>query len=251
MLLSILEETATFTCRVIGFPRPTITWLINGNPLSDDRFISVYELDGICTLVITEVIEEDDTVYELVATNEAGTVTTEAELIIPVDEKSNVAMNQYPQEVQITFEVPEKQPITVELPEEKPTEQIPQMTEDVRETIEAVIEEKPHMALREAQITFAVPEEQPIEVNATEVYPDDKHVEEVPKKLEDVRETIEVVIKEKPEAPQEVQITLGVLGEHPIEEMPQMDIQKRYLSKKPLKNQNMLRRQLKLSWKKT
>lgn len=135
-------------------------------------------------------------------------------------EKSNVAMNQYPQEVQITFEVPEKQPITVELPEEKPTEQIPQMTEDVRETIEAVIEEKPHMALREAQITFAVPEEQPIEVNATEVYPDNKQVEEVPKKLEDVRETIEVVIKEKPEAPQEVQITLGVLGEHPIEEMP-------------------------------
>ncbi|PIK60943.1 hypothetical protein BSL78_02118, partial [Apostichopus japonicus] len=78
-----IGDEARFICRVVGFPRPTITWVINGQPLRGDRFISVYDLDGTVTLVITEVIEEDETVYELIATNEAGTVRTEAELIIP------------------------------------------------------------------------------------------------------------------------------------------------------------------------
>ena len=77
-----IGEEVRFVCNIIGYPRPSITWLINRQPVRSDRFITMYELDGTCTLIIKEVIEEDETVYECVAENQAGFVSTQAELII-------------------------------------------------------------------------------------------------------------------------------------------------------------------------
>ena len=77
-----IGEEVRFVCNIIGYPRPSITWLINRQPVRSDRFITMYELDGTCTLIIKEVIEEDETVYECVAENQAGLVSTQAELII-------------------------------------------------------------------------------------------------------------------------------------------------------------------------
>ncbi|PIK60945.1 putative titin-like [Apostichopus japonicus] len=265
-----IGDTATFTCRVIGFPRPTITWLINGNPLSDDRFISVYELDGICTLVITEVIEEDETVYELVATNEAGTVTTEAELLIPVDEfherhrgpaelpeeqpsESDEPDRQLeaPTEKEITIEVPEEQspkealptkqvpledlprdelpeeehpiedhPVEEQpddtLPEDFPVEDKPEKT--FQDTLELTVDEEPRLP-QEIQITFDIPEERQPDV---EEPMEETPAEELPvteKPSEPITETTEVVIEEKPEQPQEVEITFEVPEEKQPEEV--------------------------------
>ncbi|PIK60946.1 putative titin-like [Apostichopus japonicus] len=255
-----IGDTATFTCRVIGFPRPTITWLINGNPLSDDRFISVYELDGICTLVITEVIEEDETVYELVATNEAGTVTTEAELLIPVDEKPDAPEKHSPQEVQITFEIPEEKPIEeqpidekpleefherhrgpAELPEEQPSEsdepdrQLEAPTEK-EITIEVPEEQSPEEALPTKKVPLEdlprdeLPEEEhPIEDHPVEEQPDDTLPAEFPveDKPEDTfQDTLELTVDEEPRLPQEIQITFDIPEEsqpdveEPMEETP-------------------------------
>ena len=81
---------AYFSCLILGNPRPTFQWFSNGRPLQGDRFISIFNLDGTCELIITEVQEEDETVYICRAENPAGTVTTEAELIIPGVGKSTL-----------------------------------------------------------------------------------------------------------------------------------------------------------------
>ena len=52
---------------------------------------------------------------------------------------------------------------------------------------------------QEGQITFEIPEGKPIEEQPTEKYPEEMPIEEAPDKPEDVRETIEVIIEEKPE----------------------------------------------------
>ena len=85
-----IGSRAHFTCFILGSPRPTFQWSVNGRPLQGDRFISIFNLDGICELIITEVQEEDETVYVCRAENPAGVVTTEAELIIPGTGKSNI-----------------------------------------------------------------------------------------------------------------------------------------------------------------
>jgi len=33
-VIASVEETAEFDCNVNGFPRPTVTWMINGGPMS-------------------------------------------------------------------------------------------------------------------------------------------------------------------------------------------------------------------------
>ncbi|PIK60942.1 putative titin-like, partial [Apostichopus japonicus] len=243
-----IGDEARFICRVVGFPRPTITWVINGQPLRGDRFISVYDLDGTVTLVITDVIEEDETVYELIATNEAGTVRTEAELIIP-GHKPEV-----PEDTEVTLEI-------VEIPlEEQPVEEIPKedfperqrgpadVPEDVQaspveavlspehpEEVEFVLEiEKPEEKLPAEEV---LPEEPIIE----EIPVTEKPIEKTPVKLpeddtpeETFRDTLELTVDEEPRLPQEIQITFDLpeerqplmeerIEETPVEKLPETE----------------------------
>ena len=77
-------QEARLECIIDGYPTPRIMWLREGRPLEGDRFLSIQEQDGTCTLVITVVIEEDEGEYEVRATNQLGTTSSFASLIIHI-----------------------------------------------------------------------------------------------------------------------------------------------------------------------
>ncbi|XP_072180968.1 uncharacterized protein [Diadema setosum] len=146
---------ASFTCMIIGKPRPTVQWLANGRPLTGDRFISVFSLDGTCELVITEVQEEDETVYTCHAENSAGVVTTTAELIIPRERPKELAP------VEITLE---GAPQTIEeVSVQKTTTTITKEVEELPEVIEIEVDDT------EAQVTASRITEEIIREVTTEV----------------------------------------------------------------------------------
>ncbi|PIK60944.1 putative titin-like [Apostichopus japonicus] len=233
-----IGDEARFICRVVGFPRPTITWVINGQPLRGDRFISVYDLDGTVTLVITEVIEEDETVYELIATNEAGTVRTEAELIIPGHERPlpdtteeitleiiQEPLEEQPVEEKPLEDFPERQRGPAELPEEQPIEsdeperqiEAPLETEITIEVPRNNHQKRLFLLKKFHKKTFLKTKRQPDVKNPWRDSREELPVTEKPS--EPITETTEVVIEEKPEQPQEVEITFEVPEEKQPEEV--------------------------------
>ena len=72
-----------FECRVVGYPRPTVTWFKDGRDITkNDRFEFDYSVDGIITMVIHNVTFTDQGVYSCRAENSEGWAATAALLNI-------------------------------------------------------------------------------------------------------------------------------------------------------------------------
>ncbi|XP_015256013.1 PREDICTED: protogenin-like [Cyprinodon variegatus] len=74
--------TARFMCQAEGVPPPRIRWLKNGEDVHLNGRIKMY--NG--KLVITQIIPEDDAIYQCMAENEQGSVLSLARLIVVMSE---------------------------------------------------------------------------------------------------------------------------------------------------------------------
>ncbi|XP_075883466.1 protogenin B-like [Nelusetta ayraudi] len=74
--------TARFMCQAKGLPTPRISWLKNGQEVHLNGRIKMYN----SKLVITQIIPEDDAIYQCVAENEQGSVLSLARLIVVMSE---------------------------------------------------------------------------------------------------------------------------------------------------------------------
>ncbi|ESO04845.1 hypothetical protein HELRODRAFT_111318 [Helobdella robusta] len=78
-------DDVTFVCRVVGTPRPKITWLVDGVEIELSRRRESYEItyeENRCTLVLTKVESRDEGEYAVKAVNEAGSCLTTACLTV-------------------------------------------------------------------------------------------------------------------------------------------------------------------------
>lgn len=70
-----------FECRVIGYPRPSITWWKDGRDITtDNRYEFDYSVDGIITMIIEKVAQKDQGCYQCRAENSEGWAATAAYL---------------------------------------------------------------------------------------------------------------------------------------------------------------------------
>ncbi|XP_068596046.1 protogenin B-like [Brachionichthys hirsutus] len=74
--------TARFMCQAEGMPPPRISWLKNGEEVHLNGRIKMYS----SKLVITQIIPEDDAIYQCLAENEQGSVLSLARLIVVMSE---------------------------------------------------------------------------------------------------------------------------------------------------------------------
>ncbi|KAM3609193.1 uncharacterized protein V6R79_010862 [Siganus canaliculatus] len=74
--------TARFMCQAEGVPLPHISWLKNGEQVHLNGRIKMYN----SKLVITQIIPEDDAIYQCVAESEQGSVLSLARLIVVMSE---------------------------------------------------------------------------------------------------------------------------------------------------------------------
>ncbi|KAG7245479.1 hypothetical protein INR49_010930 [Caranx melampygus] len=74
--------TARFMCQAEGVPPPRITWLKNGEEVHLNGRIKMYN----SKLVITQIIPEDDAIYQCMAESEQGSVLSLARLIVVMSE---------------------------------------------------------------------------------------------------------------------------------------------------------------------
>uniref|UniRef100_A0A3B5MLU6 Protogenin n=1 Tax=Xiphophorus couchianus TaxID=32473 RepID=A0A3B5MLU6_9TELE len=74
--------TARFMCQAEGVPPPRICWLKNGEEVHLNGRIKMYN----SKLVITQIIPEDDAIYQCMAENEQGSVLSLARLIVVMSE---------------------------------------------------------------------------------------------------------------------------------------------------------------------
>ncbi|KAK3558832.1 hypothetical protein QTP86_028730 [Hemibagrus guttatus] len=74
--------TARFSCQAEGMPTPRIRWLKNGEAIHSNGRIKMYS----SKLVITQIIPEDDAIYQCQAENSQGSVLSMARLIVVMSE---------------------------------------------------------------------------------------------------------------------------------------------------------------------
>ncbi|XP_030630765.1 protogenin B [Chanos chanos] len=74
--------TARFSCQAEGLPTPRITWLKNGEEMCSNGRIKMYN----SKLVITQIMPEDDAMYQCQAENSQGSVLSLARLIVVMSE---------------------------------------------------------------------------------------------------------------------------------------------------------------------
>ncbi|XP_047676120.1 protogenin B isoform X2 [Tachysurus fulvidraco] len=74
--------TARFSCQAEGMPAPRIKWLKNGEAVQSNGRIKMYN----SKLVITQIIPEDDAIYQCQAENSQGSVLSMARLIVVMSE---------------------------------------------------------------------------------------------------------------------------------------------------------------------
>ncbi|XP_011496101.1 PREDICTED: palladin-like [Ceratosolen solmsi marchali] len=76
-------EKFTFECRIVGYPKPEISWHKDGIPIvNNPDYLTKYEDSGLCTLMIEESFAEDTAKFTCKATNAMGTVESEAVLTV-------------------------------------------------------------------------------------------------------------------------------------------------------------------------
>uniref|UniRef100_A0A3B3XBW6 Uncharacterized protein n=1 Tax=Poecilia mexicana TaxID=48701 RepID=A0A3B3XBW6_9TELE len=77
-----IGQTIKLTCRVLGFPKPVVSW-IKGLPLEDDpRHIISADRSGTCSLVLDCLTAEDSGQYMCYATSSMGNAGTLAKVVV-------------------------------------------------------------------------------------------------------------------------------------------------------------------------
>ncbi|KAI8485777.1 hypothetical protein Bbelb_364870 [Branchiostoma belcheri] len=75
-------ENAKFYCKVVGEPRPTLTWSRDDQVLDGYRYVVDYNGSGECQLSVNEVVLSDAGWYSCTAANDFGQQTMRAKLIV-------------------------------------------------------------------------------------------------------------------------------------------------------------------------
>ena len=75
-------QPAKLRCRVEGDPVPDIEWFVDGDKIKKGGRFDFLTKGDLVTLKISETSAEDEGEYKCTATNENGTATTSAELIV-------------------------------------------------------------------------------------------------------------------------------------------------------------------------
>ena len=74
-------------CEITGKPTPTIEWFKDDEKVKEDRRVKTDFVGQLCSLRITKTNAEDEAEYKCVATNEHGTASTSAELLVNEPDK--------------------------------------------------------------------------------------------------------------------------------------------------------------------
>lgn len=76
----VYGNSARMDCEASGMPPPTVTWLRNGLPLSDDDHVQLINNDY--TLLFIYTSEKEAGLYTCIATNNAGTTEQQFNLTV-------------------------------------------------------------------------------------------------------------------------------------------------------------------------
>jgi titin len=84
-------QAVAFRCKITGKPAPTVKWQKGDKIIKPSKYFQMVKDGDNYTLKISEAFPEDEGVYKCVATNPAGTVTTQANLKVLAPETQEVA----------------------------------------------------------------------------------------------------------------------------------------------------------------
>lgn len=76
------KESVVLECKVTGKPTPKIEWYKDDNKVKESKRVKVLVVKDTVTLEFKETELDDEGVYKCVATNEVGTATSEAEILV-------------------------------------------------------------------------------------------------------------------------------------------------------------------------
>jgi myosin-light-chain kinase len=69
--------------RYTGSPKPDIKWFKDDKPIKENKRIKIRHItDDTCTLVISDLVIEDEASYKCVITNSFGKAVSEAEIVV-------------------------------------------------------------------------------------------------------------------------------------------------------------------------
>ncbi|XP_071075350.1 obscurin isoform X4 [Desmodus rotundus] len=80
-----LGETVKLACRVMGTPKPVISWYKDGKPVEvDPHHILIEDPDGSCTLILDNLTSADSGQYMCFAASTTGTASTLGKILVQV-----------------------------------------------------------------------------------------------------------------------------------------------------------------------
>nr|XP_014350241.1 PREDICTED: obscurin isoform X14 [Latimeria chalumnae] len=80
-----LGETVKLACRIVGNPKPVITWYKDGKPVEvDPHHIIIEDPDGSCTLILDNLTASDSGQYMCFAASAAGNTSTLGKILVQV-----------------------------------------------------------------------------------------------------------------------------------------------------------------------
>ena len=83
-------EPILLHCAATGSPKPTISWLRNGNELMSNEKTRITYYEGGADLLISSKISNDSGIYQCFAQNEAGSIQASASVIIHKSGKKTI-----------------------------------------------------------------------------------------------------------------------------------------------------------------
>jgi len=82
-------QAVAFRCKIVGKPVPQVQWQKADKVIKPSKYFQMVKEGDFYTLKISEAFPEDEGVYKCVATNKAGTITTQANLKVLVPESQD------------------------------------------------------------------------------------------------------------------------------------------------------------------
>ncbi|KAJ3594699.1 hypothetical protein NHX12_004006 [Muraenolepis orangiensis] len=80
-----LGQTVKLACKVVGVPKPSVTWYKDGRPVeADPHHIIIEDADGSCTLILDNMTADDSGQYMCFATSSAGNASTLGKVTVQV-----------------------------------------------------------------------------------------------------------------------------------------------------------------------
>lgn len=161
-------ETVKLVCKVKGKPEPEIEWFKDDEPVETDQRIKVDYGEQESTLTIKDAVLDDEADYKCVVTNDLGSVSTTAEVLVNKKEEEEPVKPAPKVKEELVKEV-------IEPNEEQPVKSVPKEEEKLtKPVIKSKIEDKETDVGTTAKFTVEV-EGSP--VPEVDWYKDDKVIE--------------------------------------------------------------------------